>query len=121
MNIKFWGSREYPKPYPPALEQNIARVERIFSSARQQFGQDGPWLFGRFCAADAMFAPVCLRFRSYGVVLQDVVAQAYVGTVLASPHLAEWCAAAMLEEAAGKAIPHYDAQYASKTTPRPQL
>ena len=121
MNIKFWGSREYPKPYPPALEQNIARVERIFSSARQQFGQDGPWLFGRFCAADAMFAPVCLRFRSYGVVLQDVVAQAYVGTVLASPHLAEWCAAAMLEEAAGKAIPHYDAQYASKSTPRQQV
>jgi hypothetical protein len=40
------------------------------------------------------------------VARRDVVAQAYVGTVLASPHLGEWCSAAVLEEAAGKAIPH---------------
>lgn len=68
MNIKFsGGGAGYAKPYPPALASNLARVNEIFEKTRERFGASGPFLFGSFCAADAMFAPVCMRLRSYVV------------------------------------------------------
>ena len=50
-----------------AVEADIARIEAAWAHARQTFGKAGPFLFGRFCAADAMFAPVVNRFHIYDV------------------------------------------------------
>ncbi|HEX9139736.1 MAG TPA: hypothetical protein VF848_08095, partial [Steroidobacteraceae bacterium] len=54
---------------------------------------EGPWLFGTYSIADAAYAPVVLRFRSYGPKLGPV-AQRYQATTLADKHLIEWLRAA---------------------------
>jgi glutathione S-transferase len=79
-----------------AAEADIARVAEIWRDARARFGRQGPFLFGAFTAADAMYAPVATRFRTYGVAL-DPVSQGYVEAVLALPALREWEAAAVAE------------------------
>ena len=53
----------------PAVRANIDRIEALWSEARRRFGAGGPFLFGEFCAADAMYAPVVMRFKTYGVAL----------------------------------------------------
>src|SRR3569832_4453 len=55
---------------------NIARVEEIWAECRKRHGQSGPYLFGNFSAADAMFAPVVHRFRTYAVAVSKET-QAY--------------------------------------------
>jgi len=80
-------------PMTTALAADIARVQRLWSDCRREFGEGGPWLFGSYCIADAMFAPVVLRFRSYGAALEGA-AQQYQQTALADPHLQEWLLAA---------------------------
>jgi glutathione S-transferase len=80
----------------PGVKEDIARIGAIWQDCRQRFGQGGPFLFGRASAADAMYAPVATRFRTYGVAL-DPVAADYVATVLAWPALREWQAAALEE------------------------
>jgi glutathione S-transferase len=50
---------------------NIDRIQALWSEARRRFGSAGPFLFGEFCAADAMYAPVVMRFRTYAVPLAD--------------------------------------------------
>jgi glutathione S-transferase len=74
----------------PALRSDLARVDQIFAAAR------GPFLFGRFSAADAFYAPVALRLRSYGLPV-SAPAQAYADRLLAAPACAEWMAAALQE------------------------
>jgi len=78
----------------------IARVQQIWQDCRGRFGQSkgsgGDFLFGRFGIADAMYAPVATRFRSYGVAL-DPVSEAYVNAIYALPAMQEWCAAAAKE------------------------
>ena len=58
------------------------------------YGTSGPFLFGTFSSADAMYAPVATRFRTYGVDLakfgDDGMSQAYAETILALPAMAEW-------------------------------
>jgi glutathione S-transferase len=80
-------------PMTTELAADIARIQQLWIHCRREFGKDGPWLFGSYCIADSMFAPVALRFRSYGAQLQPQ-AQHYVDTVLADPHLQEWLLAA---------------------------
>jgi glutathione S-transferase len=80
-------------PMTTALAADIARVQTLWSHCRREFGGSGPWLFGSYCIADAMFAPVVLRFRSYGAALGSE-AQQYQQTALADPHLQEWLLAA---------------------------
>jgi glutathione S-transferase len=75
---------------------DIARIGAIWQDCRARFGAGGPFLFGELSAADAMYAPVATRFRTYGVVLEPV-AQAYADAVLAWPALLEWQAAALKE------------------------
>ena len=90
------------------------------TQARTRFGEPsgaGPWLFGRFCAADAMFAPVAVRFRTFNVELESAAARAWVATVLADADLGAWEKVAMTEEAAGRAIAHYDATCLEKAGP----
>jgi glutathione S-transferase len=84
-----------------ALEANIGRVVAIWQETRARFGQGGPFLFGDFTNADAMYAPVATRFRTYGVPLDrygdDGTAARYVDTLYAMPAMAEWTRGAEAE------------------------
>ncbi len=75
---------------------NIARVEEIWAECRERYGQSGPFLFGAFGAADAMFAPVVHRFRTYAVAVSKQ-SQGYMDTMMAQPAFAEWTKAALAE------------------------
>lgn len=93
------------RPASPEVQRDIDRVVEIWSEARTQYASgDGPWLFGDFSVADAMFAPVVCRFDIYNVPLPDVAA-AYRDTVLAHPALREWRTAGLAES---EAHAHYD-------------
>ncbi|MGK3960343.1 glutathione S-transferase family protein [Sorangium sp. So ce1667] len=78
--------------------RDIARVLGIFRDCRARFGQGGPFLFGAFSIADAMFAPVVTRLLSYDVEI-DEVARAYTGVITSLPAMARWSAAAAEEVA----------------------
>lgn len=69
---------------------DVARVQEIWASCRREFGDRGEWLFGDFSAADAMFAPVAIRFHGYGVRPFDERGSAYMESVLGHPALQEW-------------------------------
>jgi glutathione S-transferase len=75
---------------------NIARVEEIWSDCRERYGKQGPFLFGAFSGADAMYAPVVHRFRTYDIKVGPV-AQAYMETMMALPALKEWTEAGLAE------------------------
>ena len=75
---------------------DIERVGAIWRDCRERFGAGGALLFGGFTIADAMFAPVASRFRTYGVAL-DPVSTAYVQAVHALPAMRSWIAAAEAE------------------------
>jgi glutathione S-transferase len=75
---------------------HIARIDAMWKDCRNRFGQGGPFLFGAFGAADAMYAPVVSRFHTYGVDVGPV-ARAYIEAVMGLPAWAEWCAAALQE------------------------
>ena len=81
----------------PGLAAEVARIDAAWSQCRRDFGARGPWLFGAgYGVADAMFAPVVLRFRTYGASLSPAAA-GYCENVLADPILGEWLAAAQAE------------------------
>ena len=80
----------------PAVCDDIERVEAIWNDCRKQHGRGGPYLFGAWCAADAMFAPVVSRFRTYGVKLGDVARQ-YADAVWEWPAFASLAAEAHAE------------------------
>ncbi len=67
-----------------ALRSDIARVDEIWRDCRGTYGAGGAWLFGEFSIADAMFAPVIFRFRTYGAALSGA-SQAYLSHALADP------------------------------------
>ena len=75
---------------------NITRIEEIWAECRKRYGQSGPFLFGSFGAADAMFAPVVHRFRTYAVAVSKET-QAYMDTMQALPAFAEWTKAGLAE------------------------
>lgn len=60
-----------------AVQKDVARISLLWSMARDQYGADGPWLFGKYTVADAFYAPIANRFTTYGIAL-DATAQAYV-------------------------------------------
>ena len=68
---------------------NVARIEEIWLDCRERYGRRGPFLFGAFTAADAMFAPVVHRFRTYAIEVAPQ-AKAYIETMMALPAFAEW-------------------------------
>lgn len=76
---------------------NVARIQDIWIGARSRFGAAGPFLFGKFCAADAMFAPVVSRFETHMIDVSAPVA-AYMRAVTALPAWQEWRRAALREE-----------------------
>jgi glutathione S-transferase len=80
-----------------AADADIARVQEIWHDLRRRSGNGGPFLCGdHFGIVDAMFAPVCVRFRGYGVPL-DATAAAYLQAVFALPAMREWETAALAE------------------------
>lgn len=82
--------------YTPEVAKDIARIETIWREARRDFAAGGPFLFGAFSAADAMFAPVAMRFNTYHPPLADDTL-AYCAAVTANPAVAAWIASAKLE------------------------
>jgi glutathione S-transferase len=78
----------------PEVARDIARIEQIWGDGLQRSG--GPFLFGIFGIADAMYAPVVTRFKTYGVKLKSD-AQDYADRILALPAMREWYAAAQTE------------------------
>ena len=73
----------------PAVMADIARITEIWTDCRDRFGANGPFLFGAFGIADAMYAPVATRLRTYGVPL-DAPCAAYVEAVLGLPAMRNW-------------------------------
>ncbi len=74
----------------------IDRVQSIWRECRERFGDRGPWLFGELGIADVMFAPVALRFVSYGIPVEGRAAE-FVDATLALPSVQEWISAAQDE------------------------
>lgn len=77
-------------------ERDIARIEQLWRSLHASHGNDAGFLCGGFGIVDAMFAPVCVRFRGYGPSLAEDT-QAYMHTILSLPAMDEWLAAAATE------------------------
>jgi len=75
---------------------NVARIEEIWIECRERRATSGPFLFGAFGAADAMFAPVVHRFRTYAIPVAPQAA-AYMETMMALPAFAEWTRAGLAE------------------------
>ena len=90
MNLKRKGPALAPDA---AVAADIARISAIWADCRMRFGADqpggGPFLFGDWCAADAMYAPVVSRFVSYVAPL-DPQATAYCAAVMNHPLMREW-------------------------------
>jgi glutathione S-transferase len=95
MNVR----KRFPgKGRTPEVDAEIARIQAIWSAAKK------PFLFGGFGAADAMYAPVVLRFRTYDVELPPAC-RAYSDAVLALEPMREWIAAAERET---ESLPQFD-------------
>ena len=93
MNIR----ARYPgKGRTPECIADIERILSIWTDCRARFGGDGDFLFGHFSIADAMYAPVVLRFQTYGVALEGA-AKDYAEAMLALPALQAWVADAVAE------------------------
>ena len=80
----------------PGVEADLGRIGGIWESCRERFGGGGDFLFGSFSIADAMFAPVVSRCRTYDVALSDIC-RAYADAVLNLPAMGEWAEAAAAE------------------------
>ncbi len=93
MNCRAMGRKV---PIPDALGNDIDRVIAIWSDCHQRYGDRGGWLFGGFSVADAMYAPVVLRLRTYGINLPESAGY-YPERLLQSEAMQEWLAAAECE------------------------
>ena len=90
---------------PAEVRAEVDRIEAAWAEARARFGAGGPFLFGAFSAADAMFAPVVNRLDTYAVEVRPET-QAYMDAILALPAWKQWVAAGAAEPWAN---PAYDA------------
>ncbi len=90
---------------PDSVAADVRRVVSIWQDCRTRFGAGGPFLFSEFSAADAMYAPVASRFRTYISDLarygDNGVAQRYLDTLFAMPEMKDWEAGAHAQLAAG--------------------
>jgi glutathione S-transferase len=75
---------------------DIARIQDIWAQCRERYGKAGPFLFGAFGAADAMFAPVVHRFRTYEIAVNPQ-SRRYMDTMMALPAFQEWTKAGLAE------------------------
>lgn len=88
---------------PADVIADVARIEILWRNCRRRFGEPhldrAPFLFGRFCAADAMYAPVVSRLDTYAVPVSDDT-RAYMDAMMALPAWAAWRAEALKETSA---------------------
>jgi glutathione S-transferase len=89
-------ARNRRTPMTPGLEMDLDRIDEIWNDCRRRFGAGGPWLFGEYSIADAMYAPVVLRFKTYGAQISET-ARWYIATALEDSALQEWVRAAQSE------------------------
>ncbi|MBC7952461.1 MAG: glutathione S-transferase family protein [Rhodospirillaceae bacterium] len=80
-------------PVPPEVAAEVDRINALWTQCRTRFGASGPFLFGRFSIADAMFAPVATRFTTFALTA-DPVALAYCDAIWSLPAMQEWKQAA---------------------------
>lgn len=80
----------------PEAQANVRRIDAMWQECRQRFGAGGPFLFGSFCAADAMYAPVVSRLVTYAAPVGPV-SRAYMEAVTGTAAFAEWKAAGVRE------------------------
>jgi glutathione S-transferase len=80
----------------PQVEQDVARITQIWRAAREQYGKGSSFLYGGFTAADAMFAPIATRFRTYDIPC-DAVSRTYIEAIHAMPAFKAWRDAALKE------------------------
>jgi glutathione S-transferase len=85
-----------PRDLPADVAANVERVQALWRDCRARFGVGGPFLFGKFTAADAMYAPVVARFDTYRVAVDDIC-RAYMEAIMALPAWGEWTKAALAE------------------------
>jgi glutathione S-transferase len=85
-----------PRALDAAVAADVARIDTIWHECRARFGSRGPFLYGNFSAADAMYAPVVWRFHTYAVEVSEA-ARAYMSALLALPASIEWRDAARRE------------------------
>jgi len=90
--------RRAVKPYGIDADAaaDVARIDDLWRECRGRFGTEGPFLYGAFGAADAMYAPVVWRFHTYALDV-SVVARAYMDALMALPAWDEWREAALRE------------------------
>lgn len=77
------------KPLSDAARADIARIQELWSDCRARHGKDGPFLFGAFTGADAMYGPVVHRFRTYAIEVTPAV-RAYMDAMMAHPAFQQW-------------------------------
>jgi glutathione S-transferase len=75
---------------------NVARIQQLWIECRARYGKDGRFLFGAFGGADAMFAPVVHRFRTYAIEVEPD-ARDYMETMMSLPAFQEWTKAGLAE------------------------
>jgi glutathione S-transferase len=78
-----------PKELSDGVREDINRILQLWAQARARFGGTGDFLFGDYCAADIMYAPVVTRFITYGVPVPPFAAL-YVKAVLSHPAVSDW-------------------------------
>jgi glutathione S-transferase len=91
-------ARNRVAPMTPGLETDIERIDEIWCDCRRRFGNrgTGPWLFGDYSIADAMYAPVVLRFNTYRAPISGT-ARWYMAAALEDAHMQQWVRAAQDE------------------------
>ncbi|MFT3986685.1 glutathione S-transferase family protein [Aestuariivirga sp.] len=93
MNLK---RGKKPVPMDDAVRADIARIESLWADCRARFAKSGKFLFGKFSAADAMFAPVVTRFETYEVPVSGST-RSYMDAVMGTPAFTSWKDAALKE------------------------
>lgn len=99
------GARFKTPELTEALLASVSRIEQIWQESRSSFGNGGPYLFGAFSAADAMYAPIVTRLDSYQIPVQPQ-SRTYMTTILAHPVYKSWLKQALTEP---WSIPDYEA------------
>lgn len=87
---------ERPLPQSEELENEIRRIEEIWVDCRSKYGKGDKFLFGKFSIADAMFAPIVLRFKTYGYKSKNLIVTEYCNSILNNFNVIDWLNSAKL-------------------------
>lgn len=94
MNIR---ARNRRVPMTTELAASITRIDELWTTTRARFGTGGPWLFGAYSAADAMYLPIAFRLQTYGTERLGAAAREYVATSVGDPLVEPWVRASEAE------------------------